>query len=144
MPTHRSLTLARVLVAAGVVASLGACASHAGAPGSTAAASTRAKRDPNLITAEELTHGQWANAYDAVRALRPQWLNFKGTDTFLGEQSEVQVRLDDSPLGGIAALRQVTSVGIGSIRFVDGVTAAGRWGGSYVNGAILISSAMKP
>jgi hypothetical protein len=50
------------------------------------------------------------------------------------------VRLDDSPLGGIAALRQVTSVGIASIRFVDGVTAAGRWGGAYVNGAILIAA----
>jgi hypothetical protein len=145
MPTDRSRSLARALVAVGVAASLAACASHAGAPrdgtrGSAGAASSRAKRDPNLITAEELTHGQWANAYDAVRALRPQWLNFKGADTFLGEQSEVQVRLDDSPLGGIAALRQVTSVGIASIRFVDGVTAAGRWGGAYVNGAILIST----
>ena len=141
MPIHRSTTtLARALVAAGLAASLAACASHAGAPGSTAAASTRAKRDPNLITAEELTHGQWANAYDAVRALRPQWLNFKGADTILGEQGEVQVRLDDSPLGGIAALRQVNSVGIESLRFIDGVTAAGRWGGAYANGAILIAA----
>jgi hypothetical protein len=139
MPIRRPSAPRRVLAAACLAASLAACASRGGARESTAAAATRGKHDPNLITAEELTHGQWANAYDAVRSLRPQWLNFKGADTILGEQGEVQVRLDDSPLGGIASLRQVNSVGIASMRFIDVITAAGRWGGAYANGAILIS-----
>ena len=143
LPTRRARRARDVVacaVACAVLASSG-CASHGGAaPAGTTAATTapRAKRDPTVITAEELTRGQWSNAYDAVRTLRPQWLTFKGADTILGDQGEVQVRLDDTPLGGIASLRQVTSVGIASMRFVDGITAAGRWGGAYANGAILI------
>lgn len=115
------------------------CASRATSAGSTGSSTTRTKRDPNLITSNELALGQYPNIYDAVRALRPQWLVGRGADTIIGEQGEVQARLDDSPLGAATALRQVTAVGVSNIRFVDGITAAGRWGGAYTHGAILVT-----
>lgn len=139
MPIRHVVAARLPLAALCLALALPGCASSGGAARATEESAPRAKRDPNLITAEEMTHGQYANVYDVVRALRPQWLNFKGADTILGEQGEVQVRLDESPLGGIASLQQVTAVGVTSIRFVDGITAAGRWGGAYTHGAILVT-----
>ena len=52
---------------------------------------------------------------------------------------DVQARVDDSPLGPATSLRQVIVIGVSTIRFVDGVTAAGRWGGAYTHGAILVT-----
>jgi hypothetical protein len=122
--------------AAALAVTLGGCA--AGGAQGAGRASERAKRQADLITSDELAKGQWASAYDAVRTLRPQWLNSKGPDTILGEQGEIQIRLDDSPLGGIASLRQVNALGIAAIRWIDPVSAAGRWGGAYAHGAIVI------
>ena len=96
------------------------------------------RRRTDVITREEMASGQFASAYDIIRTLRPQWLVARGPDTFLSAPGEVQVRIDGSWLGGVATLRSVTAAGIESIRWVDPIAAAGRWGGDFRNGAIVI------
>ena len=73
------------------------------------------RRRTDAITREEMASGQFASAYDIVRTLRPQWLVARGPDTVLGGPGEVQVRVDDSWLGGVGSLRGVVAAGIGDM-----------------------------
>lgn len=50
------------------------------------------------------------------------------------------IRLDDNELGTVQTLRALSPVGITSIRFLDPVSSAGRWGLGYAHGAIVIST----
>jgi hypothetical protein len=133
MPAH---TCRSAITALGL-ALLG-CASGGAPAGESRSGESPSRRRGDVITREEIAHGQYASAYDVVRTLRPQWLVPRGSDTILSAPGEVQVRVDESWLGGIATLRSVASVGIEAIRWVDPVAAAGRWGGDFRNGAIVI------
>lgn len=62
----------------------------------------------------------------------------RGADTILDTPGGVQVRIDESWLGGVATLRSVDAVGIESIRFADPIAAAGRWGGDFRDGATVV------
>lgn len=95
-------------------------------------------RDLSRISAAEISRGHWGTADDIVRALRPRWLAYRGPDTILGATNGVQVRMDDLWLGGVSELRGVSRLDIDSLRFVDPVSAAGRWGGSFRDGVIEI------
>ena len=135
MPRSRRAALAALLAPLALVA---ACAR--GRPGRDGdpAAGDAPRRRGDVITRAEIARGQYANAYEVVRALRPQWLVPRGADTFVNAPAEVQVRVDESWLGGVATLSSVAVAGIEAIRYVDPVTAAGRWGGDFRNGAIVI------
>ena len=135
MPVVRRAALAAVALAlaAGVPA---ACARAR--PSGEASDGTSARRRRDVITRAEIARGQYANAYDVVRTLRPQWLVPRGPDTILNAPGEVQIRVDESWLGGVATLSSVPVAGIEAIRYVDPVAAAGRWGGDFRNGAIVI------
>jgi hypothetical protein len=130
-------TRRRVIAAIGLA--LAAGASAACASGGSSGGQSR-PRQSDLIARDEITRAQWTTAYDMVLALRPRWLSTRGPNTIMGEQGEVQVRVDDSPAGGIAALRTIMPTDIASIRFVDPVAAAGRWGSSHMHGAILVTT----
>jgi hypothetical protein len=139
--------LARRLVrrlAAGAVAlaALGALACASG-PKQGAAAQ---RRNANVITAEELQTVQFSNLFDVVQALRFRWLQSRGPDSINMQSGQVQVRLDDTQLGGVETLRNIPPAGVVSIQWVDPNTAAGRWGMGYGHGAILVSTrrAAKP
>jgi len=119
-----------------VLALTTACASSGGKP----ASQPRNRQSAELITLDEIQSGHWQNAYELIQVLRPRWLRAHGPDSILGDTPEVQVHLDDNRLGGIATLRNVATTNIASIRFVDPVSAAARWGGDHANGAIIIST----
>ena len=122
----------RLLLAIAIV--LAGCASSGG----RSATARQARSD--LITRDEIGAGAYHNAYDLIQALRPRWLAVHGPDSILGTSTEVQVRLDDYNLGGVQTLRSIPLTGISTIQFVDGVTAAGRWGQGYADGAIVITT----
>ena len=107
-------------------------------------ATTRPSRVPrarsDLLTAEEIGGGQWANAYEAIHALRGRWLQSRGPDTILGVQGEVQVRVDDVRLGGVAVLRNIPAIDIAYAQFIDPTSAAARWGPGHAHGAIYVST----
>ena len=114
-----------------------ACATGTGGSASSSSAPAGSRE---LLLREEMDRGQWANAYEAVRSLRPQWLRVRGRDTITGDPGEVQVVLDDVRLGGPDVLRTLPLGGITYIQFIDGITASQRWGMGFGNGAIFVST----
>ena len=127
----------RAAIAAVTLAGL-ACASTPRKEG------TPTRRGNDVITAEEMQSVQFSNLYDLVQALRFRWLQSRGPDSINMQPGQVQVRLDDTRLGGVEALRSIAPTGIGSIQWVDPTTAAARWGMGYGHGAIVISTRRAP
>jgi hypothetical protein len=104
----------------------------------TQSAAPSGRRD--LLVREEIEKTQWANAYDLVRNLRPQWLRVRGRDTITGDPGGVQVVLDDVRIGGVEALRTMPVSGVTYLQWLDGITASQRWGTGFGNGAIFVST----
>lgn len=112
-----------------------ACASR---PPGTDSAAPAGSRD--FVLREEMDRGQWPNAFEMVRNLRPQWLRVRGRDTITGDPGGVQVVLDNVRLGGTEALRTLPVGGIAYFQWVDGMSASQRWGTGFGNGAIFVST----
>ena len=129
----RPLLLASIVIALLLVPA--ACATSPVAGGATDGTSSR-----DWIMRDEMDKGNWANAYEVVRNLRPQWLRVRGRDTIMGEPGGVQVVLDDVRLGGTDVLRTLPVSGITYLQWLDGITASQRWGTGFGNGAIFIST----
>jgi hypothetical protein len=130
----------RHLIQASLVTALLLVPAACGGSRSSAAESTTPTTRRDIIAREELDRGQWANAYEAVRNLRPQWLRVRGRDTINSEPGTVQVVLDDVRLGGTDALRTLPLTGVVYFQWMDGISASQRWGTGFGNGAILIST----
>jgi len=96
--------------------------------------------DREVLTQEDLVEHGFANAYEAIEALRPIWLQPRGPNTLLGTPTEVVVYLNDNRLGGVSTLSQVTTPAIVTIRHFDGRQASARWGLNHGAGAIVIST----
>ena len=95
-----------------------------------------------LITWEEMQRrGQHSSLYTLIQELRPRWLRSLGPDTFLGQQGQVQVRMDGNPMGGVEALRRLSAYGVTSIQWVPPIDAAALYGLNHSHGAIVISTA---
>jgi hypothetical protein len=109
-----------------------ACAKHDGA-------GPPAPRDLNIITREQLVANHFTTAYDAVVALRSNWLQKRGTDSFRSP-SRILVYFDDVKLGGIETLRTVPTTSIEYVRHYDGIDATTRWGLDHGSGVIFIST----
>jgi len=97
------------------------------------------RTDYNVIRKAEMVERGYLNAYDAVAGLRGNWLVTKGTDSFVAP-GQVLVYIDNSRLGGVETLRDVSVSSIVYIRWIDGVTASARWGLDHGHGVIFVSS----
>lgn len=96
---------------------------------------TSVSRDRNLLTYEEVNSSDFRSAYDAVRALRPQWLQTRGTSSLYVE-NPVMVYVDGSQMGGPDSLSAVSRLEIEYIRYYSPADAQSRWGLNHTNGAI--------
>lgn len=85
--------------------------------------------------------GPFTNMYDLVQILRPRWLRSQGPDTFMGSPGQVQVHVDGNWLGGVQAMRTLAAHGVTSVRWLNPVDAAGRFGLDHSHGAIIVSTA---
>jgi hypothetical protein len=119
-----------------IVTVLAACASSP--PGSDSAAPP-ARGGSDLITRAEMDRGQWVDAYELVRNLRPRWIEARGVDTVIGRAGEVQVYVDGMRLGSVDLLRNVPTSAIDRLEWVDPISAAGRWGLGHNHGVIAVS-----
>ncbi|HZI29387.1 MAG TPA: hypothetical protein VFD64_14555 [Gemmatimonadaceae bacterium] len=120
----------RQLLFVAVLTTVTGCGARQGAAGT--------RGDRNVITFEQLQEGGYRNALEAVEALRRTWLIERPDG--LTTQREVQVYLDNSRLGGIQSLRQVSTSDIASIRYIDAATAINRWGVDHSQGVIMIET----
>jgi len=123
---------ARRLVACGVIALMAACSRGSGS-------SSPGPVDHNLITLAQIREHRFTNAYEAVAALRSNWLLTRGPDSF-SNPSQVLVYFDATRLGGIETLRSIATASVVSIRYYDGIAASGRWGLDHGQGVIFVSS----
>lgn len=101
-------------------------------------ATTGARTDRDIITVDQIQERGFRNAYEAVEGLRATWL--KERPDGLATQREIQVYLDNSRLGGVTMLRQISTAQIASIRYIDAATAINRWGVDHSQGVIMVIS----
>lgn len=115
-----------VLLAFGLSAALAACAT------SGSGGSSGPRRNANRITTEELTDVSTLSALDAIRRLRPQWLQ--------GNRARAVVVHDGARVGDQSYLENVAASSIGSMRFMTASDATMQYGTGFPNGAIVLTS----
>ena len=112
------------LTAFGLATGLAACASAGGS------SDGGPRRDPNLINAEELVDYPTINALDAIRRLRPRWLQGRGN-------LRPQVVVDGARMTNLEdALQSIQAASVRTMRFMSASDATLRFGTNYVGGAI--------
>ena len=111
------------VAAFGLATGLAACAS-------SGSGERGARRDPNLITAEELADFNTVSALDAIRRLRPRWLQGRGN-------MRPQLVLDGARMGNLEdGLRSVQAASVRTMRYLNASDATMRFGTNYLGGAI--------
>ena len=111
---------------------LSACSTNSKTTGS-------ARPDHNVITHQQMVDNHFQNAYEAVQALHPNWLQPRGPDSF-SSTSRVEVYEDATHLGGVELLRNVPVGNVAYMRWYDGIEAQQRFGIGHNNGVIYVSS----
>lgn len=96
-------------------------------------------RDRSVLTHEQLNEVGYNDAYQAIEALRSHWLRTRGPASPHGP-GQVAVYLNNTRLGGVEALRGISTQEIVYVRFYDAVSAAGRWGRDVTHGVIYVST----
>ena len=113
-----------------------ACSSG-GAPGGRVAP----RRDPNLITEAELQDVSVASLFDAIRTLRPEWLQRRNPTTFRPQaEFNIVVYMDRIRFGEPETLRQFPPALAASVRFLSPAEAEAEFGTGHLQGAILVAT----
>lgn len=92
--------------------------------------------DRDLITQDQIRQNGYLTAYEAVEALRAQWL-VNRPDGLTLEREKI-VYLDERRLGGVQTLREIAASQVLSIRYIDPGTAINRWGVDHGQGVIMV------
>lgn len=127
-------TAVRMVLPAALMGAL-ACAS-----GSASGSSSAPPASASVIQRNELLAREFTNMYDAIQALRGNWLRGRGSDSFQNP-SAIQVYLDNQRLGGIDQLRAISPRTVAQVRRFDGIEATSRWGMDHGSGVIFITTA---
>ena len=103
-------------------------------------------RRSNVISQEEIVSSTATTAYEAVRQLRPQWLQARGPDlTSVGGRPSARVAVDNVMRGGHDELNGIDVRNIWEIRFISASDATTRWGAGVSGGIIeVITQARRP
>lgn len=113
----------------------------AGACASSGAGERGSERNPNLLTREEILSADATNLYDVIYRLRPRWLQVRSQRSF-SMPTEVAVLQNDSYMGDMEVLRQMTPELAVEIQYLEGSRAAtslpGLMSGRHIEGAIII------
>jgi hypothetical protein len=109
---------------------LGSACASSGQPGQS-----RPRRRSNLITAEELSELSVSNAYEAVRRLRPAWLQARGRSGL-----PVVYRNNARWGGDPRSLESIRINVINEMRFLSASDATTRYGTGFTGGVILVAT----
>jgi len=117
-----------------------------------AACASSGKRPPagqssssDYVTSVEITAVGATNAYDLINRLRPRWLRTQAPGSISGgvRNQIVAVYLDGVRLGGLEALRSLSTSGFQTMRYYDATRAATVLrdpGSEPIAGAIVITT----
>lgn len=114
-----------ILLAFGLSAAA-ACASGGGG------GSAGPRRSANVITVEELADVSTLSAFDAIRRLRPQWMQ--------GNRARAVVVQDGARVGDQSFLANISASSVESMRFMSASDATMQYGTGFPNGAIVVTS----
>ncbi len=114
-----------VLLAFGISAALAACAT-------SGSGSSGPRRSTNRITADELAEVSTLSVFDAIRRLRPQWLQ--------GNRARAVIVHDGTRVGDQSYLSTIAASTVESMRFMSASDATMQYGTGFPNGAIVLTS----
>jgi hypothetical protein len=98
-------------------------------------------RDRTLITQREIEESALLDAFEIVRALRPEFLRTRGTSSFrVTDPVEAQVYVDGVRTGNPDTLRRLPRDVLREIRYIDAREATTRYGTGHGAGAILVAT----
>lgn len=120
--------MTRFVVAALVLAT--ACASTGASPASGPR--------QEVIAATELA-GHTGTARQVIERLRPRFLRVRGPSSVSNPNADrIVVYVDDSRMGGVEVLDQISVAEISEIRYMSASDATSRYGTGHAAGAIII------
>lgn len=97
----------------------------------------KGERNSNIITQAEIADSHVSNAYDAVRMLRPAYLQSHGATTLTGSDTGFpKVYLNHQLYGDLESLKTLDVSGISEIHYYNPAEASNRFGLDNVSGAI--------
>lgn len=109
--------------------------------GATALSSTQAhaQRHQNRLTGDELRATSKDNLFDAIRALRPNWMARRGRGS-ISTMEYVKVYRDGMQQGPPAVMRDMNLEEVTEVTYLSASDATTRYGTGHESGAILIST----
>ncbi len=111
------------------------------AAASPAEAQKKPKRNPDVITAEEIAaRTDIQTAYDAVRRLRGSMLRTRPGGSVLRGSDPIWVYVDNVKAGDLNALENILASRVYEIRKFSASDATTRFGTGHTNGVILVST----
>jgi len=138
MTTRSSLIIAAVVA----FATAGCASSPGGSTGATQQSSSpsRSHTSRDVITQEELAKVDVQNALDAVRRLRPNFLQTHGgmTSSITQGGQDVVVYVDNTRMGGPSTLAQIPITDVKEIQYLNGTDATQRYGTGHGSGVIIV------
>src|SRR5688572_27893850 len=93
------------------------------------------RADRREITRAQMLAGNYVTVYDAVIAMRSNWVRPRGPDSF-SSPSQVLVYLDGNRLGDVERLREFQPTLVATVRYLDAIAAQARWGVGHAAGVI--------
>ena len=103
--------------------------------------SSGTSRSRNLITEAELMEVPHSSVYEAVRALRPRWLQARAGATFSSAtQQTAMVYIDGQLRGGLDEMWRLIPGEVSELRFMSASDATTRFGTNHIGGAIVITT----
>ena len=104
---------------------------------------THSRPNFSVLTAEEMQAGQYGSVYDAVLALRSNWLRERPPSDYLGEVPErAEVFQDGLRVGTAEYLRQLPVRDVEAVRYLTVAEAATEFG-RQANAVPVIAITMK-
>jgi hypothetical protein len=95
--------------------------------------------DMSVLTQDDLDDHRYETVLEAVQTLRANWLNERGPDSFAAP-SHIWVYIDDTRVGGVQSLAQLSTRYVTSVRKVNGIDATARWGIGHSAGVISVKT----
>lgn len=115
-----------------IVSCLLIVAACATSPGSATADGSAA-----AISADEMETVRNLDGFEAVRRLRPTWLQTRGVASF-NQPGGIKVYVNGMIRGGVSELRTLRARNIETMGFLTAREATTRFGGDHSDGAILV------
>ena len=97
------------------------------------------RRDPNLISEQEVATSNGANAFEVVSRARPAFLKQRGHTSLSGGGSDyATVYVNSQQYGDVTSLRGISADQIREIRYYSASEAVSRFGSQNGTGVIQI------